>query len=82
MTIKNLKKCGLITNHRVMAWNSIVIDPAYVHISSDKNNGINDYLKELEENRIFCIGRYGRWTYCSMEDCCKQALERAVLMNE
>lgn len=30
---------------------------------------------------IYSIGRYGRWTYCSMEDCFLEALNLAKRLN-
>lgn len=50
-------------------YNSLIMDPAYVHINKEHNKEIDSVKKLLEENNVFTIGRYGAWTYCSMEDC-------------
>lgn len=69
LTLDNLKKCGLITDHEVVAYESIIIDPAYVHISNESQQFKAEIEEKLKENNAFSIGRYGAWTYCSMEDC-------------
>ena len=30
---------------------------------------VQQFKAEEEKNGIYTIGRYGAWTYCSMEDC-------------
>ena len=37
----------------------------------------NIILSWLIENHIFSIGRYGKWTYLSMEDCILSAVKLA-----
>lgn len=72
-TLDNLRKCGLIDDHRVVAKESILIDPAYVHISSDSMQYVQEKRSQLSQNGIHVLGRYGQWTYCSMEDCFLEA---------
>ena len=52
---------------------ALVMDPAYVHIGADTEREVSLALKELERSGVYSIGRYGSWTYCSMEDCMLQA---------
>ena len=41
------------------------------------------YDKEiLEKNDIYSIGRYGSWTYCSIEDNILEARELAEKLNK
>ena len=52
---------------------AIVMDPAYVHIEKETDQKIKALFNDFAKNNIYCIGRYGAWTYCSMEDCMLQA---------
>jgi hypothetical protein len=45
-----------------------VLDPAYVHISRASNSVQQRVASELKSLGISSLGRYGRWTYCSIED--------------
>lgn len=75
-TIDNLRKCNILDEeNKILEYNSIIMDPAYVHINNKDLNKIEEIKKELEMNNIYTIGRYGNWTYCSMEDCMLQAKE-------
>lgn len=76
LTLDNLKKCGIIDDSFVLnAYESIVMDPAYVHIDAKNDLKVREIMNELASNGIYSIGRYGGWTYCSMEDCMIDAKE-------
>ncbi len=69
----DLTKAGIIHDERLMSYSFVVMDPAYVHISQQ---GISDVVEKknvLENFDIYSIGRYGSWTYCSIEDNIKEA---------
>lgn len=36
-TLANLRKIGIITDHRLVHYESILMSPAYVHISQESN---------------------------------------------
>lgn len=75
-TINGLKKVGIIDDSFVMEdYCQILMDPAYVHIKDTEH--IDKIIKDLEKQNIYCLGRYGRWTYNSMEDCISLADELA-----
>lgn len=82
LTLKNLKKLNVIdekTNLEVFS--TIIMDPAYVHINTKTTEKIERIFKQLEELNIYSIGRYGAWTYCSMEDvmiAAKELVEKLV----
>ena len=79
LTLENLKLQGIIDDSfKLEAYETIVMDPAYVHINAETNKMITAYFAELKKDNIFCIGRYGAWTYCSMEDCMISAKELAA----
>ena len=71
--IKGLRKIGIITNQEVVAYDYVIMDPAYVHIVNQQY--IDELREKLKENNIFTVGRYGGWTYNSMEDCIIEAKE-------
>lgn len=74
LTLQNLNKMGIIDDSfNLVDYESIVMDPAYVHINSEHEKEIKDIKNKLEKDNIFTIGRYGGWTYCSMEDCMLEA---------
>ena len=51
--------------------------PAYVHISKESQEAISHYKSILKEKDVYSIGRYGSWTYCSIEDNILEAKEMA-----
>lgn len=69
-TLENLVKTGIMDKDaRLIASQTILMDPAYVHINADTDRAIRLLFEELNRENVFSIGRYGAWTYCSMEDC-------------
>lgn len=76
MTLKNLNKMGIINKDiNLVEHVSIIMDPAYVHINTETEKLIKETKKELKENNIYTIGRYGAWIYNSMEDSMLKAKE-------
>jgi len=73
-TLDNLKKLGIITDHRLIAYNSLIINPGYVHITKESLNNVFELKKQLSSMDVYTIGRYGGWTYCSIEDCIVEAI--------
>ena len=74
LTLDNLKKQKIIDDtFKLEEYVSIVMDPAYVHINSKTDKKVKEYFKDLENKNVYSIGRYGGWTYCSMEDCMLEA---------
>ena len=78
LTIQNLRKQGIVTDDmELVAHSTIVMSPAYVHITTKTNNEVEKLKDEFAKENIFTIGRYGGWTYNSMEDCMLKAKEIA-----
>lgn len=78
LAISGLKEVGIIKDGmNLVDKNIIIMDPAYVHISSKESKKIEEVRKKLEKDNIYNIGRYGVWTYNSMEDCMIMANELA-----
>lgn len=81
LTLKNLKKLNIIGDHELECYASIIMEPAYVHISKEGIEFKKKYKKILEEHDIYTIGRYGDWKYCSIEDNILESKELAEKLN-
>lgn len=73
-TLEGLRQCGIISDHKLCAYNCLVMEPAYVHITSESKLYVEKLKKDLESQNVYSIGRYGNWSYCSIEDCMIQAI--------
>jgi protoporphyrinogen oxidase len=71
----DLKRLGVITDHRLVAEHSVVMDPAYVHITKRSLSEHARMSAELRARGVHAVGRYGGWTYCSIEDNIVEARE-------
>ena len=82
VTIENLKKVRIIDDSfDLEEYVSIIMDPAYVHIDTSNDKEIRNVMEELKNVQVYSIGRYGGWTYCSMEDSMIQAKELTEDIN-
>ena len=69
-----LAEVGIIdSSMKLVDSNILIMDPAYVHIAEKTNQSIQKQMKDFEKEHIYNLGRYGRWTYNSMEDCMELA---------
>ena len=66
--LDDLKRTGVITDHQLVAHHSVVMDPAYVHITRASMAEHARVAGALRAKGVHAIGRYGGWTYCSIED--------------
>ena len=66
--LADLAKVGVTSGHRVIAEHHVVMDPAYVHITRASLADVAQKKSVLESRGVSSIGRYGSWTYCSIED--------------
>ena len=73
--LKDLNKAGIITDHNLVDYQFIVMDPAYVHITKESEKIYKIFCNDFNKKGIYSIGRYGSWTYCSIEDNIIQAKE-------
>lgn len=82
LTLENLKRHGIIDDEmKLEEYVSLIMDPAYVHINGETDKKIQDLKDLLNKNKIYTIGRYGAWTYCSMEDSMIYAKELAEYLK-
>lgn len=66
--LADLERAGVVQGQRLVAHHAVVMDPAYVHINQ-RSIAEHARLSELlRAHGVHSIGRYGGWTYCSIED--------------
>ena len=66
--LKDLQREGIVDGHKLVSWHSVVLDPAYVHITRASMAEKQRLAAELATHNVHSVGRYGGWTYCSIED--------------
>ena len=66
--LADLKRAGIIDAHELVSWHSVVLDPAYVHVNEPSQADFRVRHAALADAGVHCIGRYGAWKYCSIED--------------
>jgi protoporphyrinogen oxidase len=66
--LADLEKTAVTNGHHLVAEHSVIMDPAYVHITRRSMAEHARLSAELRARGVHSIGRYGGWTYCSIED--------------
>lgn len=66
--LADLKLAGIVQDHQLVADHNVVLDPAYVHITQASRQAFKELGATLKLRGVHSIGRYGGWTYCSIED--------------
>ncbi len=66
--LADLAREGVTDGHALVSHHSVVMDPAYVHITRASLKEFERLSRILRANGVYSIGRYGGWTYCSIED--------------
>ena len=66
--LEDLEKSGVIVNQKLIDHQMLIMNPAYVHITKESKEIYNNWCEKNNLNGLFSIGRYGSWTYCSIED--------------
>lgn len=79
--LNDLKKAEIITDHELVAYHSVIMNPAYVHVNKQSDADKRTKMQELTKNNVHSIGRYGDWKYCSIEDNIIEANELAKKIN-
>jgi protoporphyrinogen oxidase len=81
-TLEGLKRVGITDDSmKLMDSCTLIMDPAYVHISTQEKAAVEKNIAELRQKSVYNIGRYGSWTYNSMEDCMTMADEIVQLIK-
>lgn len=66
--LADLAKEGIVTDHKLVAEHHVALDPAYVHITKASLAETARLRDLLAQKGVYSVGRYGGWTYCSIED--------------
>jgi protoporphyrinogen oxidase len=66
--LADLARAGVITDHQLVSQHDVIMDPAYVHITRASMAETARVRTALAAHDVHSIGRYGGWTYCSIED--------------
>jgi protoporphyrinogen oxidase len=79
--LDDLREAGVVDGQQLVSHHHVVLDPAYVHISQRSRAAVERYREILAARGIYSLGRYGGWTYCSIEDNILEARARAEVLN-
>lgn len=79
--LADLRRAGVVTDQQLVAHHHVVMDPAYVHITRGSIEDVRDRKRALAADGVHSIGRYGSWTYCSIEDNVIEARELAARLR-
>ncbi|MBX3157340.1 MAG: NAD(P)-binding protein [Deltaproteobacteria bacterium] len=66
--LADLAREGIVDGHRLVAHHDVTLDPAYCHITRTSLLEAARLRDELARKQVHAVGRYGGWTYCSIED--------------
>jgi protoporphyrinogen oxidase len=66
--LADLRREGIVTDHQLVSHHHVVLDPAYVHITQASLAETARVRALLAAQDVHSVGRYGGWTYCSIED--------------
>lgn len=80
--LKDLQEAQIISaDMKVVDYETIIMNPAYVHVSAEATEFVHAKKEQFAKDDIYSIGRYGSWTYCSIEDNIKEAKALAAKLN-
>jgi protoporphyrinogen oxidase len=79
--LRDLENAGVVDGQQLVSHHSVVLDPAYVHINTESRTLHESASRILATRGVYSIGRYGGWTYCSIEDNIVEARELAARFN-
>ena len=80
-TMHDLAEAGIISSQQLISWHSVIMDPAYVHITQQGIAETQRLKQLLAQNNVYSIGRYGSWNYSSIEDNMIEAKNLAQMID-
>ena len=66
--MNDLVREGIVDGHQLVSHHHVVLDPAYVQITKASLAETERVRDGLALAGVHSVGRYGGWTYCSIED--------------
>lgn len=66
--LDDLRAEGIVGDHQLAASHTVTMTPAYAHITQRSIAAVARARRTLEAAGVYSVGRYGGWTYCSIED--------------
>jgi protoporphyrinogen oxidase len=66
--LADLRKEGIVTDQQLVSEHHVALDPAYCHITKASLAETQRLRELLASHGVYSVGRYGAWTYCSIED--------------
>ena len=66
--LADLAREKIVDGHQLVSHHHVVLDPAYVHITKASLAEAERVRDGLALAGVHSVGRYGGWTYCSIED--------------
>jgi protoporphyrinogen oxidase len=66
--LADLQRERIVTDQQLIAEHHVTLDPAYVHITRASLAETTRLRDALAARGVHSVGRYGAWTYCSIED--------------
>ena len=81
-TLSGLKEAEILHGEKLISWHSVVMNPAYVHVSEKGLKEVQRQKEVLAKHDVYSIGRYGSWNYSSIEDNMKEAIELSKKNNQ
>ncbi|MCA9515089.1 MAG: FAD-dependent oxidoreductase [Myxococcales bacterium] len=79
--LAGLRAVSVVDGHELVSHHHVVLDPAYVHITRGSVADVAEKKRVLALRGVHSIGRYGSWTYCSIEDNIIEARALARALN-
>ena len=79
--LADLAREGIVTDHQLVAEHHVALDPAYVHITRASLAETTRLRALLSSAGVHSVGRYGAWTYCSIEDNLLETRELARVLT-
>ena len=81
--LEDLLRANIISeNMTLIDHECIIMNPAYVHINTSSQEYVKAIKEQLSKKSVYSIGRYGSWTYCSIEDNVKEAKELSHYISQ
>jgi len=80
--LADLQSCKIIDNHQLVEYQFLTMNPAYVHITKESKEIYSEWCQKYNPKGIYSIGRYGSWTYCSIEDNIIEAKHTVELLKQ